>query len=342
MTAVSIVIPNWNGLSHLPACMRALSEQTFTDFETIVVDNGSSDLSVEYLEREWPNVQVVRLGENRGFPAAVNAGFEKTTGDYIVLLNNDTEARPDWLHNLVSAMDAHPEFAFGSSKLLRADDPGVIDSAGHTYSLWLGAANNLGENGPAGAYEEPAWIFGACAAASIYRRSLVEDIGVYDADFFFTHEDIEFDLRANVAGYRCLLVPSAVVLHKRGASYEVSKELHLVGVRNRIWAAGKTLPPFALLLWVLAKAVRVVWWVPARVLGYKPGRRKAASSAGGDPPTRAPWREVGIADAARSAIAAARALPAKRRSVRHIRRTGTVQLLRILRATREPKPLTDL
>jgi GT2 family glycosyltransferase len=277
----------------------------------------------------------VRLESNIGFPGAVNAGIAAASSEYIVLLNNDTRADAEWLGRLVAAMDDHPEFAFASSKLLRFDDPGIIDSAGHVYSVWLGAAENIGEGEPSSCFDEPAWIFGACAAASIYRRTLFDDIGVYDADFFFTHEDVEFDLRANVAGYRCLLVPDAVVYHKRGASYEVTPEIHLLGVRNRIWVAGKTMPPLVLFLWLSGKVLRVFWWIPARLLGRTPGRKNR------DGTPRGSWDRVPIGVAVKSALDALRRVPAKRRSTARVRRLGSVALLRSIKATRTPRRLDE-
>jgi GT2 family glycosyltransferase len=332
---VSVVIPNWNGLEHLPECMQALADQSYRDFETIVVDNASTDDSVGYLRTTWPDARVIALDHNSGFPGAVDAGIRASGTEYVVLLNNDTKANADWLERLVDAMDAHREFSFASSKLLRYHTPDKIDSAGHTYDLWIGASFNLGEEEASTLYAQPAWIFGACAAASIYRRSLFDDIGDYDAEFFFTHEDVEFDLRANVAGHRCMLVPDAIVYHKRGASYDVTAELNLMGVRNRIWAAGKTLPPLALAIWIGGKAIRVLWWIPARLLGFVPGR-KAATLKG---VTASAWKDVRIRDAVRAAIAAVVALPAKRRSVRTIRRIGSLELLRRMRATKTPQPL---
>ena len=337
MSRVTIVIPNWNGLKHLPDCLESLGKQTFRKFRTIVVDNDSTDGSVAYIESRWPDVEVVRLPDNLGFPAAVNAGIRAAGSEYVVLLNNDTRAEPDWLEKLVRGMDDHPEFASGSSKLLRFHTPDKIDSAGHTYSLWLGAADNVGEETDAAGYSEPAWIFGTCAAASIYRRELFEDIGGFDDDFFFTHEDVDFDLRANVAGHRCLLIPEAIVYHKRGASYELSRELTLMGVRNRIWTAGKNLPPLALALWVAGKFLRVVWWVPARLMGHAPGRRTGGQKRRG---SAAAWRDVRIRDAVRAALDALRTLPAKRRAARPIRRLSSVDVLRVLWATRVPRSLT--
>jgi GT2 family glycosyltransferase len=340
MTArTSIVIPNWNGLEHLPACLEALANQTLRDFETIVVDNASTDGSQDYLKATWPDVTLIALDANVGFPGAVNAGVNARRSEYVVLLNNDTKAAPDWLEKLVAGMDAHPEFSFGSSKLLRYDTPDIIDSAGHVYSLWLGAADNIGEETSSTRFAQRAWIFGTCAAASIYRRSLFDDIGDFDAEFFFAHEDVEFDLRANVAGHRCLLVPDAIVYHKRGASYELSAEMDMTGVRNRIWLAGKNLPPGALALWVGGKVVRVVWWVPARLLGRPPGRRVAGEREQISAASRS--RAVRIRDAVAAARQAVAALPRKRRETRPIRRLTTLELLRVLRETKQPRPLTQ-
>ena len=337
MPRVSVVIPNWNTLEHLPECLDSLKAQTYRDFETVVVDNASSDASVAYMHEHHPEVRVIELGENTGFPGAVDAGIRATNTEYVVLLNNDTRAEPDWLERLVRAMDEHPEFSFASSKLLRYHTPELIDSAGHTYDLWIGASFNLGEEEPATHFTEPAWIFGACAAASIYRRSLFEDIGDYDAEFFFTHEDVEFDLRANVAGHRCMLVPDAVVYHKRGASYDVDVRIHLLGVRNRIWAAGQTLPPLALALWIGGKVLRVVWWIPARLIGFTPGRRVATRDGG----TRkvGAWKDVRIMDAVGAAAEAFRSLPRKRRQTRSVRRLSTMQFLRVLRETKRTPSL---
>ncbi len=337
MPRVSIVIPNWNGMKHLEECLVALRDQTYRDFEVIVVDNASTDESISYLQTSWPDVRIIELPGNLGFPAAVNAGILGSSSPYVVLLNNDTRAMPTWLERLVGGMDARPEFTFGSSKLLRLHTPDKIDSVGHSYSIWLGAGDNVGEEQPNDRYDEPAWIFGACAAASIYRREIFDDIGVFDAEFFFTHEDVDFDLRANAAGHRGLLVADAIVYHKRGASYEISRELTLMGVRNRIWCAGKNLPPLALAVWIGGKALRVLWWVPARLAGFTPGRE--ASRADTRFKAKGAWREVTIWSAAAAGLDALKRLPAKRRETKRARRVSSVALIRAMRATREPVPL---
>jgi GT2 family glycosyltransferase len=318
---VSVVIPNWNGLEHLPECLDALARQTFRESETIVVDNGSTDASVEYL-RGRGDVTVVELGANRGFPGACNAGIATSSSEYVVLLNNDTRAHDDWLERLVDAMDSSTDYAWGSSRLVRFDDPSVIDSAGHTYSIWVGAAHNLGEGEPTARFERSRRVFGATAAASIYRRSLFDDIGVLDEEFFFIHEDTDFDLRANAAGYRCLYIPDAIVEHKRGASYEVDPRIHLLGVRNRIWTT-RSLPPGVVVLWFATKGLRAFRWIPARLTGRKTSARTTASA----------WRDVTPREVVRTALGALRTLPRKRREVRATRRVGSRQFLRVLSET---------
>ena len=319
----SVVIPNWNGLEHLPGCLEALEAQTMRAFEIVLADNGSEDGSLAYLAERWPGVRVVALGCNLGFPAACNAGIVASTGDYVVLLNNDTAAEADWLEQLVAAMDAHPDFSWGSSRLVRYDDPATIDSAGHTYSIWVGAAHNIGEGEPATAHASGGRVFGATAAASIYRRTLFDDIGLFDEEFFFIHEDTDLDLRANIAGHRCLYVPEAVVRHKRGASYEVDPRIHLMGVRNRIWAT-RSLPPGALFLWVATKLLRALRWIPSRLLGRRTSQRTSASA----------WSDVAPKEVFRASLDALRTLPRKRREVAATRRLDSVQFLRVLSETR--------
>ena len=338
MPRVSVVIPNFNGIEHLTECLGALRGQTFRNFETIVVDNASSDGSVELLAHDWREVRVEALSENRGFAGAVNAGARASSGEYIVFLNNDTRAEPTWLEALVGAMDDNPAYSFGSSKLLRYDTPGLIDSAGHTYSLWLGSGANVGELEPGETYSGRAWVFGTCAAASIYRRTLFDDIGLFDEDFFFAHEDVEFDVRANVAGHRCLLVGDAVVHHKRGASTDYSAPLDLMGVRNRMWLAAKNLPPGALSLWIGGKVLRVFWWLPARVLRLWNGAQGPTAST----PNRTTSSRLSVKEILKTAATTARTLPRKRRETKPLRRIGSRELLRILKVTRSPQPLDTI
>jgi GT2 family glycosyltransferase len=129
---LTVVIPNWNGERFLSLCLGSLQRQTFPDFETVLVDNGSSDGSLSLVERDFPEVRILALGHNRGFSAAVNAGIGASEAEYVTLLNNDTEQDPGWLAALVRAADEHPEAGFFSSKLVDFHDRGLLDGAGDT------------------------------------------------------------------------------------------------------------------------------------------------------------------------------------------------------------------
>ena len=322
---VSVIIPNWNGAHHLRECLDSLAVQTFADFETILVDNGSTDASVSLVERDYPWVRVIGLAQNLGFSAAVNVGIRNSSAEFVALLNNDTRARRDWLERLVQGLWDWPEASFVASKMLRYDPPHLIDSAGDHYRLLSGAGNNLGAGEPESLHNRPAWVFGACAGAAVYRRSLFDDIGLFDEDFFLVFEDVDLSLRAQVAGHHCLYLPEAVVLHKRGGSTDSSSpEVITRSWRNHIWVAGKNLPPLLLAAWLLMFFVRTIrhWLIGTvrRVLAF--GRQRRENRPGHS------------LAALRSAL---RALPAKRREVASIRRLGSLKLLRRLR--RLPQPL---
>jgi GT2 family glycosyltransferase len=213
----SIIIPNWNGINHLGECLDAIDSQTFRDFEVILVDNGSIDGSPEFVRNNHPSVRIVKLCENLGFAAGVNAGIRSAQGEYICLLNNDTETDQHWLENLSVAIRDYPEVWIFASKLLKYYDRGVIDSAGDDYDLWLGPYK-IGENQPTEAYTERRFIFGPCGGGGCYRRELFARVGFFDEDFFAYFEDVDLSFRANWRGFRSLFVPEAVIYHKVAAT----------------------------------------------------------------------------------------------------------------------------
>jgi GT2 family glycosyltransferase len=245
---LSVIIPNWNGAAHLPTCLEALRRQTYPHREILVVDNGSTDGSLSLLAR-YPEVRVLALGRNRGFAGAVNAGIRAARGEILVLLNNDTEAAPTWLEALVAAFARHPDAGLLASKILLFDRREVFHSAGDYYRV-DGIPGNRGVWEPdVGQYDREEEVFSACGAAAAYRRALLEDIGLFDEDFFYSCEDVDLAWRAQIAGWNCWYVPDAVVYHKLSATgggpiasfYDGRNFLYLIakdyplGLLRRFW-----------------------------------------------------------------------------------------------------------
>ncbi len=238
-----MVVPNWNGERFLSTCLGSLREQLFKDFETVLVDDCSTDSSLAFVDREFPEVRVVALGENSGFSAAVNAGIRASGAEYVALLNNDTETDPRWLEALVRAAEAYPEAGFFASKLVDFDDRRVLDGAGDVLRR-SGLPLRLGHGElDRGQYDEETFVFGACAGAAMYRRSMLDDVGLFDEDFFANCEDGDLSFRAQLAGYRCLYAPGSVVYHMGSATFgKRSPTSTRLGTRNSLCMLVKNLP----------------------------------------------------------------------------------------------------
>lgn len=215
---VSVIIPNWNGRQHLVDCLTALRRQTYTNHEVILVDNGSTDGSQDLVRAEFPEVRLVELGTNRGFTGACNAGLSISRGDILCLLNNDTEADEQWLERIVNAFRDHPEVGAVATKMLLYDQRDHFHSAGDYYRI-DGIPGNRGVwQHDQGQYDREEYIFSACGGAAAYKREMLDDIGFLDDSFYFSCEDIDLAWRANLAGWRVLFMPTAIVYHKLKAS----------------------------------------------------------------------------------------------------------------------------
>ncbi len=213
---VSVVIPNWNGMRYLRSCLESLRKQSYRDFEVIIVDNGSTDGSVEFVRESFPEVRLLEFEINHGFSVAVNEGIRCSAGEYVALLNNDTEVHPDWLKELIAGLEGEEEVGFCASKILYSDRRNIINSAGDAVSV-AGYAWNIGKGSEDdGRFDTKRRVFGASAAACIYRREIFERIGLFDEDYFAYFEDVDLSFRAQLMGYRCLYLPLAVVYHKEG------------------------------------------------------------------------------------------------------------------------------
>ncbi|MDF1513653.1 MAG: glycosyltransferase family 2 protein [Anaerolineae bacterium] len=238
---VSVIIPNWNGAHHLEECLASLLAQSHPHVEIIVVDNASTDGSLELLA-QYPQVAALPLPRNLGFTGACNAGLHAASGAIQVLLNNDTAAHPRWLEAIVAAFDQYPEAGIVASKMLLYDRRDTFHTAGDYVTL-DGLAHNRGVwQQDTGQYDHSAYVFSACGGSSAYRRSMLDEVGVLDDDFFFSFEDVDLAWRAGLMGWRCLYVPGAVVYHKLKASGGGVTASFYDG-RNRIYTLVKNYPP---------------------------------------------------------------------------------------------------
>ncbi|MDD5676882.1 MAG: glycosyltransferase family 2 protein [Kiritimatiellae bacterium] len=239
---VTVVIPVWNGAAWLAACLEALAAQSFRDFAVIVVDNGSTDNSRALVARHAPQATLIAWECNRGFAAAVNAGICASRSGYVALLNMDTCPRPDWLLNLVRAMDeSDPDVGGLASKMLSMADPAVADDCGDSLS-WQGVAAKRGHGRSATDFERSEEIFSPCAGAALYRKSFLEELGGFDEHFFAYLEDVDLGLRGRLRGYRYLFVPAAEVLHQgHGSGLPQARYVRLM-TRNRVLLLLKNLP----------------------------------------------------------------------------------------------------
>jgi GT2 family glycosyltransferase len=245
---IDIIIPNYNGIELLPICLDALRRQTRRDFQITVVDDASVDASTALIRQQYPEVRLIELRHNSGLAKAINHAINQTQAEYVVLLNNDTEADEQWLAELVGALEQHPEYAFAASKLRLYDRRDVLHSAGDGYRI-DGVPFNRGVwEVDHGQYDRSAEVFGPCAGAAAYRRSALQAIAinerVFDEDLFMYCEDVDLNIRAQLAGYRTIFVPTAIVYHKLSAtgggllaSYYCGRNFILVWSKNMPTAA---------------------------------------------------------------------------------------------------------
>lgn len=244
---VTIIIPNYNGLAFMEPCMKALDNQNFKDFSVLVVDNGSTDGSVEWLKEH--GIPAVFLKTNTGFSGAVNVGIKKAATPYVILLNNDTKADPDYVGELVRAIEASPKIFSVSSRMIQMYHPDLMDDAGDMYSV-LGWAYQRGVGQPLERYNKPFKIFSACAGAAIYRRQVFEEIGYFDEMHFAYLEDIDVGYRAKLYGYDNVYCPTARIFHvgsgTSGSKYNSFKVK--LAARNNVYLNYKNMPAGQLLL----------------------------------------------------------------------------------------------
>jgi GT2 family glycosyltransferase len=284
MPEISVIVLNWNGKHFLGTCLSALRRQTFRDFETILVDNASQDGSVEYVRKNFPEVRLIALNENRGFTGGNIAGWESVRNGpaegLIVLLNNDTEAHPQWLEEFHKASRAYPRAGIFASKMMMFDDRNRIENCGVGMST-IGFTIDLGRGETdSSIWSEARQVFGACAGAAAYRRSMLEDIGFLDNDFFMTSEDVDLSFRAQLRGYECWMIPGAIVYHcYRGAMSKFPARQAFFTHRNSEFVYLKNMPAGLMLGHLPA---RVIYELAATFYSFREGYARTFLKAKGD------------------------------------------------------------
>jgi GT2 family glycosyltransferase len=218
MPAAAVIIVNWNGARYLRPCLDSLRRQTHPDFEVIVVDNGSTDGSVEMMRADYPEARLLALGQNYGFIVACNEGARLTEAEILVMLNNDTEAEPGWLVALCRALEDNPQAGSAASKMLLFDRRDTLHNAGDILGPGLMPQNRGVWEVDHGQYDAQTDVFGACGGAAAYRRALWQQLGGFDERLFMYLEDVDLAWRAQDAGWTCIFAPEARVYHHLSAS----------------------------------------------------------------------------------------------------------------------------
>ena len=247
---ISVIIVNWNGVELLGDCLTSVQRQDCDRYEIILVDNGSSDGSAAFVRERFPQAVVVALEHNSGFAGGNIEGLQRATGDYILLLNNDARLADGFLSAMLQAMDSDHDLGMCASKII-VDGTDSIDSVGDLFTTAF-SGTKVGLDQPEQFFCERRFLHGACAAAAVYRRSMLDEIGFLDRDFFLNHEDTDLNLRAWLAGWKCLFVPQAVAYHKVSRSignlsdtsvYYFSRNVEWVWIKNvPLWLMLRFLP----------------------------------------------------------------------------------------------------
>jgi GT2 family glycosyltransferase len=252
---VSVIIVNFNGKKFLQDCLSSLLIQTYSPFEVILVDNASHDGSIEFVQEHFPHVKIFIEKENLGFAGGSNAGIREAQGEFILTLNNDTIVPPDFIGELIKPMMQDPSVGMCGSKMVFPD--GRINSTAICISR-SGAAWDRGGGEPDhGQYDIAAEVFGPCAGAALYRRTMLDEIGLFDEDFFLFMEDVDLAFRARLSGWKCMYVPTARVVHVHGGTAGFRSDISVYyGNRNLVWYVVKNFPSRTLILsspWIITR-----------------------------------------------------------------------------------------
>ena len=246
---VSVIIPNFNGIAFLDSVLASLEGQTLKNFEVILVDNGSTDGSCSFVTANYPWVHLIELSEDFGFCGAVNAGIRAAKAPYVLLLNNDTEVKEDFVEEMLAAIRRHKNAFSCGARMVQYHDRDKLDDVGNYYCA-LGWSFARGRGKDIHAYETEDRIFSACAGAAIYRKKILEKIGYFDEEHFAYLEDTDIGYRARIYGYENWYAPKAIVYHvgsgTSGSRYNQFKTRY--SSRNNIYLIYKNMPLLQIIL----------------------------------------------------------------------------------------------
>lgn len=218
MIKASVIIPNWNGVDLLKDCLLSLQNQSFKDFEIILVDNNSTDKSLEYVSKNFPKIKIKKLNKNYGFAKAINEGVKVSDAGYVIFINNDTQANKDFIKKLIDCANAHPEVISVNSKLLNFYNKKIIDGVGILINE-VGQARSIGwQEIDKGQFNKEKYIFGATGGASLFKRLEFLKLGGFDENYFMYSEEVDFAFRAQFQGFKSIYCPKAIVYHKHKAT----------------------------------------------------------------------------------------------------------------------------
>jgi len=318
----SVIVPSWNARAHLSRCLDSLFAQTYADLEIVVVDNGSTDGSLDDLRAASGRLRLVDVGYNSGFSGAVTRGLAASTGQFVGLLNDDAVADPRWVERMIEALVSDPRLGSCAYKMLLEHRRTMVNAAGLRFRPRLDACSGvIGWGAVDGAdLDRPSLVLAASGGAAFYRRAALDAVGGFDEDYFLYYEDFDVGLRLQLAGYDCLYVPGAVVLHDDEAFSRSHPDWVLrLNARNSCWTAVKCLPAPILAALITRAGPRRV----ATLLSEMPAIAADVRARQGLPPTGEPWRAV------------LRRLAAKRANTQALRRVSAARLIhRLVRARR--------
>ena len=246
---ISVVVLNWNGAQVLEGCLQSLREQTYHPLEIIVVDNASTDHSADLVREKFPEYKLIVNEKNLGFGGGNNVGICASQGKYIMMLNNDTRLDPKCVEELKRSIEKNESYGACASKILLESAPDVIDGVGILVCP-DGLSFGRGRLEKRDRYDKEEELFFAADCACLYRREMLEDIGLYDEDFFAYADETDMGWRAQLAGWKCIYSPNAIVYHLHSVSSggRVSSFKAFLVERNRIWVAVKNFPISLILL----------------------------------------------------------------------------------------------